>query len=132
MDANNKRKNELLGMSFGSAAHRLRKSIMFQMAQSLGRDNCFRCGDRIESVDDLSIEHKESWRLSTNPRESFFDLNNIAFSHLSCNSSAGDRSAQARHGRGRYNSGKCRCEECRAANARHKRERLTRKHGRRV
>ena len=70
-------------MSFGKAAHALRKSIMFDMAAKCGMDSCFRCGAVIESAAELSIDHKESW-LYVNP-ELFWDLNNIAFSHRSCN-----------------------------------------------
>ncbi|MBP7540882.1 MAG: hypothetical protein KA802_13235 [Saprospiraceae bacterium] len=33
----------------------------------------------------FSIEHKVSWLNSNNPVELYFDLNNISFSHLSCN-----------------------------------------------
>jgi len=62
---------------------------MFGMAQRLGEDVCYRCDKRIELVEDLSVEHKEPWQSSTNPVVSFFDLDNIAFSHLSCNSAAG-------------------------------------------
>ena len=91
MDNNNRRKNELLGMSHGTAVHRLRKSIMFQMAKRLGDDICFRCGEKIEDLNDLSVDHKRSWQSAKDPREAFFDLKNIAFSHLHCNVSAAER-----------------------------------------
>lgn len=39
-------------------------------------------------MDELSIEHKTPWLDSEDPKALFFDLNNIAFSHLSCNVSA--------------------------------------------
>lgn len=79
----NKPKNDFLGMPLGTASNRLRKNILFQCVQRLGEDACFKCGDKIETVDDLSIEHKLPWlNISV---ELFWDLNNIAFSHLSCN-----------------------------------------------
>lgn len=77
----------LLGESFGRACHKLRKQIMFAMARELGRDTCFRCSKKIEDIDEFSIEHKRPWRSSIRPVEEFYDLGNIAFSHLSCNSS---------------------------------------------
>ena len=85
MDNNNRRKNELLGMNHGTATHRLRKAIMFQMVKRLGEDICSRCGEKIENIDDLSIEHLRAWQLAEDPVIAFFDLNNVAFSHLRCN-----------------------------------------------
>jgi hypothetical protein len=79
----------LLSMPFGTAANRLRKALMFRMMQRLEEDTCFRCGNRIETETDLSIEHKEPWQSASDPSVSFFDLGNIAFSHLRCNSGAG-------------------------------------------
>jgi len=81
----NKKKSELLGLQFGTACNKLRRLIMFQLVQETGRDVCFQCGELIESVDELSIEHKQPWSVSENPREAFFDLSNIAFSHNRCN-----------------------------------------------
>lgn len=40
---------------------------------------------KINTVDELSIEHKEPWENSDNPKELFFNLDNISFSHLKCN-----------------------------------------------
>lgn len=56
---------------------------MFQLIQRLGEDVCFQCGRAIESVDDLSVEHKVPWLHAD--QELFWDLGNIAFSHLRCN-----------------------------------------------
>jgi len=78
-------KDKLLGMPHGTASNRLRKMILWRMVQELGEDNCFRCGQQIKDVDDLSIEHKEPWQSADDPRAVFFDLENIAFSHLRCN-----------------------------------------------
>lgn len=91
MDNNNKKKNDLLGMPHGTATGRLRKAILFQLVQETNKDICFRCGNKIESIDDLSIEHKTSWQSSKNPVESFFDLKNITFSHLDCNISSANK-----------------------------------------
>lgn len=87
----NKKKDSLLGMSHSTANHKLKKAIIFKFVQLNGLDICFQCEEKIESIDDLSIEHKTPWMSSENPIESFFDLDNIAFSHLSCNSAAAAR-----------------------------------------
>lgn len=119
MNNSNDKKSEQLGMSHGTANHRLRKAIMFDMMVKLGVDNCFRCGLKIENVDVLSIEHKIPWLDSENPVELFYSLDNIAFSHLRCNS--GDarkptRGNKVPHGvRSRYTNHGCRCVDCTAA-----------------
>lgn len=90
MSANgNKNKDQLLGISHGTAMHRLRKAIMFDMAKQLGKDICHQCSKRIETIEEFSIEHIQAWQRSNNPSEAFFDLKNISFSHLSCNIGAG-------------------------------------------
>lgn len=48
-------------------------------------DICFRCKEKIDSVDDFSIDHKDPWLHSTDPKKLFFDLENVAFSHEKCN-----------------------------------------------
>jgi len=81
----NEVKESLLGEKAGTAQHKLRKLIMFDLVQQTNRDICYRCKRPIELIEELSIEHKEAWQSSPDPRKSFFDLDNIAFSHLSCN-----------------------------------------------
>lgn len=46
-------------MPFGTASARLKKKIMFMLIKKLGEDICYRCGNKIEDVDELSIEHKK-------------------------------------------------------------------------
>lgn len=91
MNKGNRVKAEALGMSHGTAANRLRKMILFSLVCRLELNTCYQCGSEILSVDDLSIEHKEPWLRADDPVESFFDLDNIAFSHLSCNVAAASR-----------------------------------------
>lgn len=79
----NQRKSEELGMPFGTACHQLRKSVMFHLLQKHGENVCYRCSRVIETVDDLTIEHKQTW-LGVDVKL-FWDLNNIAFSHAKCN-----------------------------------------------
>lgn len=72
-----------LGMPYPTATHRLRKMILFDCVQKLGRDTCYVCEDPIESVEELSIEHKLPWL--DKGVDLFWDLENIAFSHRICN-----------------------------------------------
>ena len=82
----NERKNTALGMNFSTASAQLKKLLMFRMMQRLGDDNCYRCGTLIETPEQLSVEHKIAWLSAEDPKAAFFDLENIAFSHLSpCN-----------------------------------------------
>jgi hypothetical protein len=80
-----KKKSEQLGMNDSTASHKLRKLILFSLVQQTEQDVCYRCRTKIETVEDISIEHKMPWLDSSDPISVFFDLNNIAFSHLKCN-----------------------------------------------
>lgn len=88
-DRSNQKKYEKLGMPFGTANGRLKKNVMFDLVCKLRLNLCFHCNMEITNVDHFSIEHKVPWLNSDNPVELFFDLNNIAFSHLVCNVEAG-------------------------------------------
>ena|ERR1035437_7511225 len=81
-----------LGMPRGTAGAKLKKALLFSMAVRLNEDNCFRCNSSILKIEDFSIEHKIPWLDGEKPIELFFDLENIAFSHLKCNISAARRS----------------------------------------
>lgn len=94
-------KDKALNMSFSTANARLTRSILFELVCRFNLNKCFRCGNPIIRIKDLSIEHKLSWLGSDSPKLYFFDLDNIAFSHLLCNISAG--------GRNNPNSRKDRC-----------------------
>jgi len=77
------RKSAFLGMPHGTASNRLRKMILFHLLQKHGENVCFKCAEKIETADQLSIEHKQPWEgVSV---ELFWSLDNIAFSHLRCN-----------------------------------------------
>lgn len=79
------KKSTLLGINHGTANHRLRKALMFHLADQLNLLDCHRCGERIETSKEMSIEHKEPWEGADDPMAAFMDLENIAFSHLRCN-----------------------------------------------
>lgn len=81
------KKKSQLGMNPSTARQRLIKNLMHNMAVQLGQDKCHRCGG-VVTVDEFSIEHKTPWLDSNSPVDVYFDLSNIAFSHLSCNSGA--------------------------------------------
>ena len=97
MTHGNKRKAEQLGMPYGTACGRLRKLVLFQLLQRLGEAICFQCGEPISAVGDLSMEHKKPW-LDSDPAL-FWDLDNIAFSHVRCNCGAHRRAQQGWAGR---------------------------------
>jgi hypothetical protein len=136
----NRRKQEQLGMPLGTASARLRRLILFRLVQRLGEDVCYRCGRAIETVAELSIEHKKPW-FNVDP-SLFWDPDNLAFSHLSCSAGSRRRGVERLRGKdgtewcsgckrflsvgnfGRMNKKnyprqvKYHCNECRKANGR--------------
>ena len=121
----NKEKAKQLGMPHGTATGRLRKSILFVLLELSDLNYCYQCGKLITSEKELSIEHIVPWLHTENPIELFFDLDNIAFSHLSCNVAAGRKGKTPpnkdkqywEHGESTcgYKSHKCRCDLCKKA-----------------
>ena len=77
-----------LGMNPSTASHRLVKDILFQFISE--NHVCYQCGEEL-TRDTFSIEHKEPWLDSEDPSGLYFDLDNISFSHLTCNIKAGRR-----------------------------------------
>ncbi len=82
------KKKEQLGMNPSTASGRLNKNLLFMFVKKCEMDVCHQCGKKIDCVEELSIEHKTPWLDSEDPVKLFFDLDNIAFSHKSCNYSA--------------------------------------------
>lgn len=78
-------KSKILGLPLGTASNRLRKLLLFSLAGKLNMLQCFRCNKLIDNVAEFSIEHKIAWQNSETPNDLFFAIDNIAFSHLSCN-----------------------------------------------
>ena len=110
--SNNKKMTMQLGMPQGTASHRLRKMILFKLLQEADLNWCYRCGKKIEKIKDLSIEHKIPWLDSEKPKELFFDLKNVAFSHLSCNCAFGNSNNPYKHPSANSYKNGCRCSEC--------------------
>jgi HNH endonuclease len=84
--------NLQLGTNVSASQHKLTRLILYDRLIKLGEDNCYRCGLKISSYKEFSIEHKISW--INNDPNLFWDLNNIAFSHLLCNQKAPKGSTQ--------------------------------------
>lgn len=113
--ASNERKARVLGMPHGTANARLKKQLLLKYIRLANCDKCYKCGETIETVEELSIEHILPWE-STNSPELFWDLDNIAFSHLKCNRPHNKKNQysdkEAQHGTlGLYQKG-CRCNAC--------------------
>lgn len=108
----NKKKSEQLGMPIGTASNRLRKSVIFNLLKQLNQNFCFQCGAEIEFEKELSIEHKVPYLDSEDPKNLFFDLDNIAFSHLKCNVGAARQTMVGKHPSQRSYWNGCRCEGC--------------------
>lgn len=105
-------------MPFGTASGRLRKMILFELLKRHDENVCYRCALKIEKLEDLSIEHKQPWEGRS--VELFWDLSNIAFSHLRCNYGDRNRKKTQCHkghtfisGNFVFEKGKRRCLVCR-------------------
>lgn len=121
MSNSNKKKNKQLGMNHSTASHRLVKDILFNFIVKSNENICYRCGEKM-SREDFSIEHINHWLDSSDPIGNFFDLNNISFSHLSCNIKNSRRKIASCGTESAYNRG-CRCDECKTAHAKDSRKR---------
>lgn len=74
--------------SIQTSRNKLQNLILFNLMEKTSMDLCFRCGQKIGSIEEMSIDHKIQWLNSNNPKELYYDLDNIAFSHSVCNSIA--------------------------------------------
>jgi hypothetical protein len=84
----NSEKSKQLGMPHGTAANRLRKKILFALLELAELNECWRCGEKMGDIDEFSIDHIEPWLHSNDPIGLYFDLDNVAFSHIKCNIAA--------------------------------------------
>ena len=82
------KRNKVLGELYSTARSRLIKMVLFKLLIEYKLNICFRCNKLIEKIEDLSIEHKIGWVNSIDPKKYFYDLENIAFSHIRCNCGA--------------------------------------------
>jgi hypothetical protein len=101
-----KRKSEFLGIPHGTASNKLRKLVLFSLLERHKENVCFRCSAIIETVEELSLEHKLPWEnISV---ELFWDLNNVAFSHMKCNRPHNPKIGVQRE----FKGGKFKCSFC--------------------
>ncbi len=77
-------KRDFLGMSSSNAHIMLVRMMLFRLVQQFGLDVCFRCDRKIKTLREFSLDHEKNW-LYVDPAL-YWDLDNIKFSHLSCNS----------------------------------------------
>lgn len=106
------KKQSQLGMNPSTASHRLVKDILYSLVKQTGQNTCYQCGFPM-TRETFSIEHKVPWIDSDNPVELYFNLDNISFSHLSCNAAA-KRNTRPKPVCGTvssYSTG-CRCSDC--------------------
>lgn len=111
MNKINNKKQEQLGVSASTLSNQLKKALLFKYVKLAGHNYCFQCGAEIENVKDLSVEHKTPWLDTEKPKELFMDLDNIAFSHLSCNVRAA-RPSGWNHGTDNMMRTGCKCQLC--------------------
>ena len=104
-----KRVKDFLGMDKSTAMSRLKKIIMFELSKKVGMDRCFRCKLLITDISEFSVEHMKPWLWRD--VKLFWNIDNIAFSHLSCNSLASHVKTPC-GSYSRYLRG-CRCVICR-------------------
>lgn len=101
----------LLGMAHSTAINKLQKDIIWNLLVQLGQTKCYVCGKEM-TRETFTIEHIISWLNSDNPKENFWNLDNIAFSHSVCNKPY-NTTREVRHGtQVGYNYHGCRCELC--------------------
>lgn len=79
-----------LGMNPSTASGRLVKDILFSFIKDRP---CCKCGQPM-TRETFSIEHLVPWLDSNDPVKTYFDLDNIDFSHLKCNVSDARRGNQ--------------------------------------
>jgi hypothetical protein len=105
-----RKKEAQLGCPLSTALYKLTKDLLFDLAIKTGH-RCFRCGGVLDR-ESFSIDHKIGWMDSPDPHGMFFDIGNIAYSHLNCNTAAKRTTPRSPCGSvANYNRG-CRCALC--------------------
>jgi len=117
------KKTKQLRMNPSTASNRLKKLLLYNFAKRLRINWCYQCGAEIKYASKMTVEHKTPWLDSSDPAGNFFDLDNIAFSHASCNYAA----ARAKEGAPcpsttAYRKG-CRCDGCKKSRVEYRRNR---------
>jgi len=107
------KKTKQLGMNPSTASNKLKKHLLFNLAKRLDINWCYQCGAEIQEPSELTVEHKTPWLDSKDPVDLFFNIENIAFSHPTCNYSASRARGISKPcpSVAAYRRG-CRCDEC--------------------
>ncbi len=113
------KKKEQLGMNPSTASHRLIKDILWSLIIKTQQDMCCKCNQPM-TRETFSVEHLVPWLDSSDPVGLYFDLENISFSHLTCNISEARKPEAVCGTYSRYNKHGCRCEPCKDAASKHK------------
>jgi hypothetical protein len=108
------KKKEQLGMNPSTASGRLVKDIMWSLLLETNKHICCKCNQPM-SRETFSIEHLTPWLDSDDPVGLYFSLDNISFSHLSCNISDARKPEAVCGTYSRYQKYGCRCEPCKLA-----------------
>ena len=124
----NEQKYQTLGMPYGTAAHKLRKKIIYALISGtlLAVPYCYKCAGRIHSEEDMTIEHIKPWEGRENGATLFWDIENIAFSHRWCNRphvAVLNPKPMVHGSHNTYDRKGCRCDECVQAKKNHNLER---------
>ena len=90
------KKKRQLGMNPSTASHRLVKDLLYEYGVVRQHKNCFHCGKPM-TREEFSIEHVTPWLDSEDPVGLYFDLNNVDFSHHSCNVAAARRGTKTQY-----------------------------------
>lgn len=116
------KKNLQLGMNISTASSKLSRDLLWNFIGTTGNNECYRCGEPM-TRDTFSIEHKIPWLDSEDPVGLFFSIDNISYSHLSCNSAARreTRNPPECGTYVKYTAG-CRCSPCSSAWLEYKRK----------
>ncbi len=110
-------------MNPSTASNRLKKELLFSLAKRLKINWCYQCGAEIETAKRMTIEHKTPWLDTFDPVGKFFDLENVAFSHASCNYAAARKKEGAPcPSTTAYRKG-CRCDGCKKSRVEYRRNR---------
>ena len=110
-----KKKKMQLGMNPSTASGRLVKDILWSLITETNKNICYKCNE-VMCRKTFSVEHKEPWLDSLDPLKLYFDLDNIAFTHLRCNIKDSRRRPPSKCGTPtQYNKYGCRCEPCKKA-----------------
>lgn len=117
------KKTKQLGMNPSTASHKLKKQLLYSLAKRLKINWCYQCGKEIETARRMTIEHKTPWLDSADPVGNFFNLDNISFSHDSCNYAAARVKAGAPcPSTTAYRKG-CRCDGCKESRVEYRKNR---------